>query len=44
VLTYIRASFGNKAPPVAKATVEAMRKKHGAQGPWSASSLAAFER
>ncbi len=42
VLTYIRASFGNKSGPVAKSVVEAIRKEAGANGAWTATSLAAF--
>jgi len=42
VLTYIRASFGNKAAPVAKGVVEAVRKETGEQGPWSEAGLREF--
>lgn len=42
VMTYVRNSFGNKAAPVSKQLVEAVRKEVGAGGPWSESSLAEF--
>lgn len=42
VMTYVRNSFGNKAAPVAKSVVEAVRKEVSAQGPWSEDSLKAF--
>ncbi len=42
VATFIRASFGNKAPAVPKAVVEAVRKEVGANGPWSEAGLAEF--
>ncbi|MBM3759447.1 MAG: cytochrome c [Acidobacteria bacterium] len=42
VMTYVRNSFGNKAAPVSKQVVEAVRKEVGANGPWSESSLAEF--
>jgi mono/diheme cytochrome c family protein len=44
VLTYIRASFGNKSGPVSKALVEAVRKEIGTQGPWSEAGLREFAR
>ena len=42
VLTYIRASFGNKAGPVGKEVVEAVRKEVGAGGAWTAQTLEEF--
>jgi mono/diheme cytochrome c family protein len=42
VLTYIRASFGNKAEPVSKALVETVRKEVGAGGAWTSQTLAEF--
>jgi mono/diheme cytochrome c family protein len=42
VMTYIRASFGNKAEPVSKAVVESVRKEVGAGGAWTAQTLAEF--
>ncbi len=42
VMTYVRNSFGNKAAPVDKAIVEAVRKQVSAQGPWTEASLQAF--
>jgi len=42
VLTYIRASFGNKSPAVPKEVVEAVRKETGSRGPWTSQTLAEF--
>jgi mono/diheme cytochrome c family protein len=42
VMTYVRNSFGNKAAPVSRQVVEAVRKEVGAGGPWSEASLAEF--
>ena len=42
VLTYVRNSFGNKADPVSKQQVEDIRKEVGAQGEWTAKSLAEY--
>lgn len=42
VMTYVRNSFGNKAAPVPKTLVEAVRKEVPAQGPWSEDTLKAF--
>ena len=42
VATYIRSSFGNKAGPVEKSLVEAVRKQVGAAGAWSEAGLAEF--
>jgi mono/diheme cytochrome c family protein len=42
VATFVRASFGNRAAPVSKAVVEAVRKEVGSAGPWSEASLGAF--
>ena len=42
VLTYIRNSFGNKAEPVSKDFVAAVRKEVENKGEWRAATLAAF--
>ncbi len=42
VMTYIRASFGNKAGAVPKTLVESARKNIPAQGPWTEATLGAF--
>jgi mono/diheme cytochrome c family protein len=42
VMTFIRASFGNKSVPVGKEVVEAVRKEVGAGGVWSAQTLEDF--
>jgi len=39
VLTYIRASWGNNAPPVDVATVSELRKAHQGSPPWTAETL-----
>ena len=45
VATYIRSSFGNKAAPVATATVTEIRKAHTDRTtPWTAAELAKFVR
>jgi hypothetical protein len=42
-MTYIRNSWGNKAPPVSKDTVAKVRAELAAQpNPWTAASLAEF--
>lgn len=42
VMTYIRASWGNKAPPVKTETVAAARKQHSNRtAPWTVAELAA---
>lgn len=42
VLTYVRASWGNKADPVSKEFVAAVRKEIDGKGGWKAASLEAF--
>lgn len=42
VMTYIRASFGNKSPAVEKSFVEAIRKEISAGGAFTAPTLADF--
>ncbi len=39
VLTYIRGSWGNNAPPVDEATVKSMREKFTDHPPWTAETL-----
>lgn len=39
VLTYVRTSFGNDAPPVAPETVQAVRAANERDGLWEASAL-----
>ncbi len=39
VLTYIRASWGNNAPPVDVATVSELRKAHEGSPPWTTETL-----
>lgn len=42
VLTYVRSSWGNNAPPVKPEEVEAIRTKVGSRGPWSATELSSL--
>jgi hypothetical protein len=42
VMTYIRSSWGNKADPVSRELVAAIRKEVEGKGEWNAASLAAF--
>ena len=42
VLTYIRATWGNKAAPVSKEFVASVRQEIDGKGGWKAASLAAF--
>jgi hypothetical protein len=43
VMTYIRNSWGNQAPPVSKDTVAKVRAELAGQpNPWTAGSLAEF--
>lgn len=42
VLTYIRASWGNKADPISREFVAAVRKEVDGKGEWKATTLAAF--
>ncbi|WP_411846374.1 cytochrome c [Roseibacillus persicicus] len=39
VLTYIRASWGNDAPPVELETVSALRTEHEGRAPWTQAEL-----
>lgn len=39
VLTYVRSSFGNKAPPVAMELIKTTRQAIAGQGPWTAERL-----
>lgn len=42
VLTHVRSSWGNSAPPVKPEEVEAIRTKVGSRGPWSATELSSL--
>lgn len=45
VATYVRRSWGNTAPPVARVTVTRVRLAHlGRRAPWTAKELATLER
>lgn len=44
VLTHVRSSWGNNAPPVKPEDVEMIRTKTGVRTPWSASELSALQK
>jgi cytochrome c2 len=44
VLTYIRSTWGNKAAPVSKEFVAAVRKEVAGKGEWRANTLEEFAK
>jgi mono/diheme cytochrome c family protein len=42
VLTHVRSSWSNNAPPVRPEEVEAIRAQHGVRAPWSAAELSSL--